>query len=923
MGCKFSIITSKKPLSKGFSSDGQGGLLKRPGGLMTSGVCATREVDGPAQFASFLGGLGPDQALMCGMVENAYSGRPIKSRKEAGPGDATRTRESVDWPKGSGIFGIDHDPEPGKTLFSREDLLKALSAACPALPAAPMVHVYSASGFILNAETVEELKGQGGQHVYACVKDARDIPRAGKVLYDRLWLAGYGRFDVSKSGSLLNRNLVDGSVWQPERLFFTSGAVCEWPIVQQRPPFVVLNPDAEALDTSVALPDLNQEEQERLAVAQAEARKAAASKAAEVRKAWCAERMVEYRERHAAEIVEAMPDATLERQFIRAVEDRELPPDFVLHMQGGAVVTVRELLNNPKGYHGARCGDPLEPGYGNDDRIARIDLTPGRRPAVYSHAHGGVVYRLLPCQEVVDLQDGDLPAVVSRCEEALGRHGDVYQRGDQLVRLAGDAVVPIRPALLRNYLETVVRFEKLNLTRKKIVPKDCPEEVATRLIEMRGMRPHVPKLRGVVNGPILRLDGSLLASVGYDPDTGLVLLGDEAVWPFIPSAPSREQVRAALDNLMEPFQFYNFGTPTARGTMLALMLTVILRPILPTAPGFAFDSSVAGSGKTKACVAVSWLSGSPAKASPWSDKPEEQQKNLIATFRSSPSVVIFDNIVRSLESAALCAALTSEYIEDRLLGSHDRVAVPTNSLLLFSGNNLGIVGDLGRRILRINIDPECECPEARSFPFDPVERLRERWPVARAAALTVLRGFFAAGAPMIESGGVGSFEDWNRMVRQAVCWVGSERLCEKEIGDPADSIKINREDDPEVRRLSTMLTACRSIFGDVPKRAADIVEWTLFDEVSEDPSRSEVIREAQEALRSVLPEIATGQRTGTVSAQRLGIWLSRNKGRIVDGLRFEQSGNLNGSLTWVVRWADGDSRGLGVLMGLVQPIAQK
>jgi hypothetical protein len=68
-----------------------------------------------------------------------------------------------------------------------------------------------------------------------------------------------------------------------------------------------------------------------------------------------------------------------------------------------------------------------------------------------------------------------------------------------------------------------------------------------------------------------------------------------------------------------------------------------------------------------------------------------------------------------VDSAALCAVLTSAIYSDRVLGVSQKVSVPTASTWLLTGNSLEFVGDLTSRVLLSVLDPECEHPEARPF----------------------------------------------------------------------------------------------------------------------------------------------------------------------------------------------------------------
>jgi len=85
--------------------------------------------------------------------------------------------------------------------------------------------------------------------------NASDIPRYGKLLFDRLWLAGYGFIALSSNGAMLDRTIIDAAVFSPERLDFVgkpviSSAGLEYTPIE--PKFI----SGDMLDTSL-LADLS------------------------------------------------------------------------------------------------------------------------------------------------------------------------------------------------------------------------------------------------------------------------------------------------------------------------------------------------------------------------------------------------------------------------------------------------------------------------------------------------------------------------------------------------------------------------------------------------------------------------------------------------------------------------------------------
>ena len=123
----------------------------------------------------------------------------------------------------------------------------------PFLDAARFVK-HSTSAFIYSTATGELLSSrEPSYHVYFAAANASDLPRFGKALFQRLWLAGYGYGRLSESGSFLKRGPIDAAVFSPERCDFVAGAVLGDGLEQRLPPGQYVPGDY--LDTE-QLPDL-------------------------------------------------------------------------------------------------------------------------------------------------------------------------------------------------------------------------------------------------------------------------------------------------------------------------------------------------------------------------------------------------------------------------------------------------------------------------------------------------------------------------------------------------------------------------------------------------------------------------------------------------------------------------------------------
>ena len=111
----------------------------------------------------------------------------------------------------------------------------------------------SSSSYLYRGRT--ELHGLRGQRIYIAVARASDIPLLGQLLYERLWALGYGYVVVSASGQLLDRTLLDASVWQPERLDFAAGPTCVPPLVRRVPRHTLWHADVGDLGWHACLKD--------------------------------------------------------------------------------------------------------------------------------------------------------------------------------------------------------------------------------------------------------------------------------------------------------------------------------------------------------------------------------------------------------------------------------------------------------------------------------------------------------------------------------------------------------------------------------------------------------------------------------------------------------------------------------------------
>ncbi len=485
----------------------------------------------------------------------------------------------------------------------------------------------------------------------------------------------------------------------------------------------------------------------------------------------------------------------------------------------------------------------------------------------------------------IRIMAGEIHRVVDAAERELAQSRRHYQRGGLIVTVVTDPgtretrVQEIsQPALVRA-LAGVATWERFDARSEDWMRTDPPARHAAVLFDSTSY-PHLPVLNGLARQPYLRPDGTLMIAAGYDVATGMFGVFDAREFS-IPEAPTRTQAEAALALLKDLLMEFSFASEIDLAATLAALLTASLRPRLPHAPMFHTRAHMLGSGKSYLCELITAFA-TPQRGTPttFPGDDDECRKLLLAELLRAPAVIEFDNLTGDLLAhKSLCMALTSEHMSGRILGVSKTATVTTRALFLSSGNNVGPIHDMTRRCITINLDPGCEVPAARNFQRPELVRdvLRERGRYV-SAALTIVRAWIVAGRPKTLCKSLASYGDWSDLCRQPLLWLGC--------ADPTDSVFTAMAEDPDRETLARLLTAWQSVFGKTPAMVRDAVK------------QASAFHDEHTELREVLHDIADER--GEINRRKLGWWIKRHAGRIVDGRRFVRaSGNRSADAWWV------------------------
>jgi len=862
-------------------------LTKETSANVVAGLMETVQISTMAEFGDTLSGLTTDQCLTYGVpVHDAkLMSRETWERKGRPTEYLPRTKDNFKWPNAGGVLMLDYDPPKDGSLpaLVQSELVKALTEAVPDFAGSDALWLPSTSSCIYAGDA--QIRGIEGQRIYIRVKDAKDIERAGRVLNDRLWALGHGRYEVSKSGALLERGLFDTSVWQSNRIDFAAGAYCKDGLTQRRGAPLLLNgADCPALDTQLSITELSYSE---IKAAKDNKRTAAAvvkPEAERKRNEWLDNTALEL---HAAYGVKADVARSIAQ---RAVDSKALGGDYRVQVKlkdgTESTVSILDALDNPAKYHGALTRDPLEPDYDGSRWVGKLYLY-SARPTLYSMAHGGVTFKLYRQPQRIELVSGQKHDATNAALEVLRCSPDVFDFGDELVTVGKNgAVFPMNDHALRHHIGGITQFWRWQKIRDKLVERleDPPIDVCKTILSL-GKKRDLKPLDAIITAPTLRSDGSVLHVPGYDAESRLLF--DVSKTPEqIYIDPTMAEARMSLIYLWKPFKEFPFVGPLDRAVHLAALLTAAVRATLPTCPAFAYDAPVQGSGKTLLARCIGALAtGEDVGVWPHThgNNDEEIRKRIFTALRSGSRAIIWDNVVGSFDSASMASALTSPTFTDRILGASNSSMVPNRAILVLTGNNLTLRGELPRRVLVARIDPQTDKPFARHFDFDPFERCKNNRADMVTAALTLIKAQLNQTrlTGQMGKGRLASFEQWDAWVRQTVIY--ANHLMPDQFGDVMEIIEANQAADPVQESLSMFMEAWQRNFGSEYRTASQIIEVVKHFEQSHGSINGQSAGAAlHDGLEALLPP-RLGLRT--LTPNQLGHLLKKHKDRIVGGVK--------------------------------------
>jgi len=555
----------------------------------------------------------------------------------------------------------------------------------------------------------------------------------------------------------------------------------------------------------------------------------------------------------------------------------------------GAVVAVARLPQEPDG---AKNGlDDFLVRHGPEALRAVLDAaTPAARPEPSS---GKTRVVITPNEhEAVEAAAAALAADPTLFTRA-GRLVTVTpadDTGDDFIRRSPGTptISVVQPAVLRTRLTAVCDLVRITEGPEGPVERhQHPPGWLVTGVHALGAWPGVRRLRGITEHPVILADGSILATPGYDPRSGLHLHLPAGLRLSMPDRPTRKDVAEAVARLDDVVADFPFARSENKAAYYAGLLTPLAKwSYEGPSPMFLIDANVRAAGKgLLASVAGRLLIGRELPVSSFTLDVEELRKIVTTLAVQGDGLVLFDNLTGPVGNAVLDAALTASQWSGRILGVSQTYTGPLDVVFFATGNNVSLKADTSRRVAHVRLETPLEKPEERDGFRHPdlLPHVSAHRGELLSALLTILRGWHVAGRPRHGLRPWGSFEGWSSVVREALVFAG--------LPDPG----LTREElqasaDLDAEALRELLLGIARLGPD--RRgvtAADIVAAAKGEGC--DPDQAADLKAAIEQL------------AGRLDPKALGYRLRAFKRRNVGGLMLDPTtdGHKGTGIRWTVR----------------------
>lgn len=380
-------------INKHYYLDKDGTIQKSSSAHMSSGNFEVRYIKNAESLHDVFNNLSSNQAVSIGIPHDHDTKSPILkgsvcSEKNHVKGSINRTKQFMQF---SNCFIFDIDD----SSLSIDEILPALLKVDSNLIHADILIRPSSSYGIRKSDDKASVKN-GSYHVWVGgVCTPNDIARYGNVFSDICWLKDTGKICISKSGSFLVRQLIDASVFSPERLVFEAKPTLDKGIEQDEIPFRIHKAIGSSPFDTKLLNDLNENERTRKQLLINQYKDDLRFKAEETKQS--------YIDEHVSDAIHSGDDPELIRQHLTAsLISGELYSSQYVKFDHEGIVKVEDILKSPEQFDQCSLADPFDWKIDIQTNVAKFYANKGN-PLIHSFKHGG--YNLLLKQDIQTLDN--------------------------------------------------------------------------------------------------------------------------------------------------------------------------------------------------------------------------------------------------------------------------------------------------------------------------------------------------------------------------------------------------------------------------------------------------------------------------------------------------------------------------------------
>lgn len=439
-----------------------------------------------------------------------------------------------------------------------------------------------------------------------------------------------------------------------------------------------------------------------------------------------------------------------------------------------------------------------------------------------------------------------------------------------------------------------------------------PETVASRAVSVPHLMPHLRPLAGVIHTPVVRSDGTILNTPGYDEDSGLLFLPDQDLnVPDVPNEPSAGDLERAKKILNELVCDFDFVSAHDEANYYGMLITPMLRLMVP--PPYkmgVINAHQPGSGKTLLADCVRIIHSGIFRAEMPEDAAELRKQITSILGCTTGAVVHLDNITGTMRSSVLAGLLSNIQWDDRPLGFTKMEFCVNDRLWVATGNNVSLGGDLPRRSFWCTIDPQVPNPHLRTGFKDLKKWARENRADLLWAILILIRSWHASGA-VCEEPTSDSYGEWISVINGILRHAGIPGVFDHTETDQTDGTGTDDEEWRDFLSAAyevfqgdewtvTEMLACveRTSLGVFTPPGGDVRGRIPLDSIPA-PIAKEIIK-------------AHGETAGV--RRTFGQWLRNRKNRWAGDYSAHKSGTRKKEAVWSIKISDRNRTNQGVLV---------